>query len=53
MSTRKYPRTMNEAFPHTADYASAVERPHRHDSIVMVACAIAAVSLVCILFVWG
>ena len=26
MNTRKYPRTMQEAF-HDADYASAIERP--------------------------
>lgn len=27
MNTRKYPRSLNEAFPHTADYACSVERP--------------------------
>lgn len=26
MNTRQYPRTLNEAFPKTADYACAVER---------------------------
>lgn len=26
MNTRSYPRTLNEAFPKTADYACAVER---------------------------
>lgn len=25
-TTRKYPRTMNEAFPRTVEYANAVER---------------------------
>lgn len=38
MNTRKFPRTMNEAFPHTADYACSVEAPyHRSDKIVIVA----------------
>lgn len=30
MNTRRYPRTLSEAFPHTADYASAVERSHKN-----------------------
>ena len=30
MNTRKYPRTMNEAFPRTAEYACAVDRPARY-----------------------
>jgi len=28
--TRKYPRTMNEAFPNTAEYAQAIERCDTH-----------------------
>ena len=27
MNTRKYPRTMNEAFNRTVEYASSLERP--------------------------
>ena len=27
MNTRKYPRTMDEAFPHGAEYGCAIERP--------------------------
>ena len=27
MHTRRYPRTLDEAFPRSADYACAVERP--------------------------
>ena len=30
MNTRKYPRTMNEAFPKTAEYAASLERSTRH-----------------------
>lgn len=30
MNTRKYPRTMQEAFPRTVEYACAVDRPARH-----------------------
>lgn len=30
MNTRKYPRTLNEAFPRTAEYACAVDRPARY-----------------------
>lgn len=29
MNTRKYPRTLNEAFPHGAEYGCAIERPTR------------------------
>lgn len=27
MNTRTYPRTLNEAFPKTAEYGAAIERP--------------------------
>lgn len=27
MNTRMFPRTTNEAFQHTADYASSIEKP--------------------------
>lgn len=30
MNTRKYPRTLNEAFPRTAEYACAIDRPTRY-----------------------
>lgn len=29
MNTRRYPRTLNEAFPKTPDYACAIERDRR------------------------
>ena len=30
MNTRKYPRTMQEAFPNTVEYACALDRPARY-----------------------
>lgn len=30
MNTRKYPRTINEAFPRTVEYAASLERSSRH-----------------------
>ena len=27
MNTRQYPRTLNQAFPKTAEYGAAIERP--------------------------
>jgi hypothetical protein len=30
MNTRKYPRTMNEAFPKTVEYACSIDRPGRY-----------------------
>ena len=34
MNTRSYPRTLNEAFPKTADYASAITRKRPADRAV-------------------
>lgn len=43
-------RTLNEAFPRTADYACAVERPaDKEDRIVLWGCAFAAVALILVL----
>jgi hypothetical protein len=53
MNTRTYPRTLNEAFPKTADYASAVTRFDRQDKVSMTACAVGVVAFICILMLWG
>ena len=46
-TTRKYPRTLNEAFPKSAAYACAVEAPmHTHDKIVVIASILAFFALV-------
>lgn len=31
MQTRKYPRTLNEAFPRGTEYAASIERTRRTD----------------------
>ena len=52
MNTRKYPRTMNEAFPRTVEYACAIDKPGRYALrtwpriIVAVACCLAITMLV-------
>jgi hypothetical protein len=51
MNTRKYPRTLNEAFPNTADYACAVERPAESYAGVLLAVAI-GVGLAALLVAW-
>ena len=50
-TTRRYSRTLNEAFPGTADYACAIEGPQQYDrlpvsdKIVMWACAVGGVAV--------
>lgn len=34
MNTRRYPRTLREAFPFGAEYGAAIERPARTPEIV-------------------
>ena len=52
----KYPRTMNEAFPHTVEYSAAIEihepRMAITDKIIMVLAVCAVVVLVLDLFFW-
>ena len=52
----KYPRTMNEAFPHTVEYSAAIEihepRMAITDKIIMVLAVCALVVLALDLFVW-
>ena len=50
-TTRTYPRTLNEAFPKTADYANAIEGPHQYDRlpsadrIILKVCAVGFVAV--------
>lgn len=48
MNTRQFPRTLNEAFPRSADYASSVERsrPTFWTPIRIALCITYAVALV-------
>jgi hypothetical protein len=56
MTKMKYPRTMNEAFPHTVEYGAAIEicqpRMANTDKIIMALAVCALVVLVLDLFVW-
>jgi hypothetical protein len=48
-TTRTYPRTLKEAFPHSADWACPIERCSptvNTDGVVMFFCAIGAICLV-------
>jgi hypothetical protein len=40
MNTRKYPRTMDQAFPFGPQYACALERPSRHEATMGVLLAV-------------
>jgi hypothetical protein len=54
MNTRKYPRTLAEAFgPYEGTGLVTDEPMHKHDRIVMWACAVGVVSIVFSLFVWA
>jgi hypothetical protein len=56
MNKMKYPRTMNEAFPHTVEYSAAIEihepRMAITDKIIMVLAVCAVFVLVLDLFIW-
>jgi len=48
-TTRMYPRTLSEAFPHSADWACPIERCSptvNTDGVVMFFCAIGVICLV-------
>ena len=52
MNTRRYPRTLGEAFPHSADYASSITRysnPCRGDAAVLWTCLLGLVVVVVVL----
>jgi hypothetical protein len=56
MNTRKHPRTLNEAFPRSASYGAAIERPAKVpllDKIGGVALAVAIGLTLAVLLVEG
>lgn len=55
MNTRKFPRTMQEAFGPYTDHRiyEPVQPMHRNDKIVTTACAVALACLLASLFIWG
>ena len=52
----KYPRTMNEAFPHTVEYGAAIEihvaQHSTGDKVIRVLALIALIVLCLDLFIW-
>lgn len=53
MQTRTYPRTTNEAFPKTAAYGCAIERPRKSDRTVNWTLCLAALAIVLSLIYQG
>lgn len=55
MNSRKYPRTLQEAFgPYTSHGIESPREPmQRADVIVLIGCALSAVGLALTLFIWG
>lgn len=51
MNTRTYPRTLNEAFPGTPEYAASIERP-RGETPAWWA-AVIVIAIVGMAIVWG
>jgi hypothetical protein len=56
MLTYRSPRSLNDAFPHSAEYGAAIERPcetfQQQERVVVWACAAAVVALV-LMAAWG
>lgn len=57
MTERKYPRTINEAFPNTMEYGAAIEKPYNGLSLVdkvMIAVSVVALVVVALdVFFWS
>ena len=49
MTNRKYPRTLNEAFPNTMEYGASIEKPYK--GLPLVDKVIITVSLVALIVV--
>ena len=57
MTERKYPRTINEAFPNTMEYGAAIEKPYNGlrlvDKVIMVVSVAALVVVALDVFFWS
>ena len=57
MTERKFPRTINEAFPNTMEYGAAIEKPYKGLKLVdkvMIAVSVAALVVVALdVFFWS
>lgn len=51
MITRRYPRTINEAFPSSAEYSCAIERPMDKPDRIVVNAALAAAFALAVLVI--
>lgn len=56
MTERKYPRTMQEAFPNTVEYGAAIEKPYKGlyliDKVMIGVSLIGFVVVLLDLFIW-
>lgn len=54
VNTRRYPRTMDEAFPHGAEYGCAIERPETDGERMagVVLAVLIGIGLACALVHW-
>ena len=56
MTDRKYPRTMQQAFPNTVEYGAAIEKPYKGMKLVdklMIAVSVIAFVVVALdVFIW-
>lgn len=50
MNTRKYPRTLNEAFSRTAEYGAAIEKPAKTPTATKAVNIALAVGVIAIIF---
>ena len=57
MTERKYPRTINEAFPNTAEYGASIEKPyhglHWVDNVIIAISLIGVVVVALDVFFWS
>jgi hypothetical protein len=57
MTERKYPRTLNEAFPNTPEYGESIEGPynklHWVDKVIMAISVIAVIVVALDVFFWS
>lgn len=56
MTERKYPRTMQEAFPNTVEYGAAIEKPYKGmkpvDKVMIAVSVVALIVVALDLFFW-
>ena len=57
MTERKYPRTLNEAFPKTMEYGAAIEKPYKGlplvDKVIITVSVLSLVVVALDVFFWS